>query len=72
MNTKYNIQNQAKFCYYKCPKILFHGEKYREQLNNNDIVAYMLLMDRLNVSVKNNWIDNDGNIYFIYTNKKLA
>ncbi|EHR4814899.1 TPA: replication initiator protein A, partial [Enterococcus faecalis] len=33
--------------------------------------AYMLLKDRFDSSVKNNWVDNEDNIYFIYTVAEL-
>lgn len=36
-----------------------------------DRSAYAILLDRLNVSIKNNWIDDNGNIYFVYTNNQL-
>ncbi|EGO2813192.1 replication protein RepA, partial [Enterococcus faecalis] len=34
-------------------------------------IAYMLLKDRFDSSVKNNWVDNEDNIYFIYTVAEL-
>ncbi|MFM9598126.1 replication initiator protein A, partial [Streptomyces scabiei] len=39
---------------------------------NNARIAYALLKDRNRYSIKNRWFDADGNIYFIFTNKKLA
>ena len=35
-------------------------------------VMYSILKDRFELSKKNNWIDNDGNIYLLYTNKQLC
>lgn len=32
----------------------------------------MVLMDREEYSLKNEWIDEDGNVYFIFTNQELA
>ncbi|WP_447396596.1 replication initiator protein A [Staphylococcus aureus] len=34
-------------------------------------IAYALLKDRLDLSIKNNWFDENGDIFFIYTNEKL-
>lgn len=69
--TKYNIVDRAKFIFYQIPKLLIHGEKYKNLLSHSDIITYSILMDRLNISIKNNWLDKEGNIYFVYTNKQL-
>lgn len=68
---RYEIMDRAKFVFYQIPKILIHGEKYKDNLTNNDILAYSILMDRLNVSIKNNWYDEEGYIYFVYSNNEL-
>ena len=34
-------------------------------------LLYAILKDRFELSVKNNWIDADGNIYFIFTVEEL-
>lgn len=68
---KYNIINRAKYTYFQLPKVLFFGEKYRNALSGDDRNAYAVLLDRLNVSIKNNWVDENGDIYFVYSNKKL-
>lgn len=70
--SKYNIVDRAKFTFYQIPKLLLHGEKYKGKLKANDILTYSILMDRLNVSIKNNWLDKNGNIYFVYSNKELC
>ena len=31
----------------------------------------MVLKDRLEASLKNNWVDENGNVFFIFTNKEL-
>ncbi|EKF8797881.1 replication initiator protein A, partial [Enterococcus faecalis] len=42
-----------------------------KSLSNDAKIAYMLLKDRFDSSVKNNWVDNEDNIYFIYTVAEL-
>lgn len=69
--SKYNIVDRAKFTFYQIPKLLIHGEKYKSHLSSNDILAYSILMDRLNISIKNNWYDEEGYIYFVYSNNEL-
>lgn len=41
------------------------------QLSNDAKIAYALLKDRLELSIKNNWFDENEDIYFIFTNEKL-
>ncbi|HFF8711511.1 replication initiator protein A, partial [Enterococcus faecium] len=40
-------------------------------LSNDAKIAYMLLKDRFDYSVKNNWVDSDDNIFFIFTVEEL-
>lgn len=40
-------------------------------MSNDAKISYAILKDRLELSIQNNWVDNDGNIYFIYTIKQL-
>ncbi|MBC1851006.1 hypothetical protein HCA21_15175, partial [Listeria seeligeri] len=42
-----------------------------KNMSNHAKIAYAVLQDRLQLSIKNNWYDNDGNIYFIFTNENL-
>ncbi|HFJ5728815.1 replication initiator protein A, partial [Enterococcus faecium] len=46
------------------------NEKYMD-LSNDAKIAYMLLKDRFDYSVKNNWVDSDDNIFFIFTVEEL-
>ncbi|HCR4650822.1 TPA: replication initiator protein A, partial [Enterococcus faecium] len=48
----------------------FTNEKYMD-LSNDAKIAYMLLKDRFDYSVKNNWVDSDDNIFFIFTVEEL-
>lgn len=56
--------------FFQFPKVLIYGERY-SKLSSDAKIAYMLLKDRLEYSLKNNWVDEDNHIYFIYTNKAL-
>lgn len=56
--------------YYQLPKVFFTNKNYTN-LSNDAKIAYSILKDRFNYSIKNNWIDNENHIYFIYTNKDL-
>ena len=56
--------------YYQMPKVFFTNEIYKS-LSNDAKIAYMLLKDRFDSSVRNNWVDNEDNVYFIYTVAEL-
>ena len=46
------------------------GEQYKH-LSNDAKLAYMVLKDRLEYSLRNNWVDSEGHGYFIFTNQEL-
>ena len=56
--------------FYALPKVLFENPIY-EGMRLDAKVAYAMLKDRLDLSFKNNWIDQDGNIYLVYSNSNL-
>ncbi|HFQ1437920.1 TPA: replication initiator protein A [Staphylococcus aureus] len=64
------MQENYKERFYQIPKVFFTSENYKN-LTNDMKIAYAILRDRLNLSIKNNWVDEDGNIYFVYSNEKL-
>ena len=47
-----------------------YGEQYKH-LSNDAKLAYMVLKDRLEYSLRNNWVDSEGHVYFIFTNQEL-
>ena len=56
--------------FYALPKVLFENPIY-EDMRLDAKAAYAMLKDRLDLSFKNNWIDEDGNIYLVYSNSNL-
>lgn len=56
--------------FYRIPKAFFNTDKYKG-LSLYAKVIYGFLDDRRELSLKNNWIDSDGNIYMIFTRKKI-
>lgn len=56
--------------FFKFPKPFIYDEKYKV-LSNNAKMLYMLLFDRLELSLKNGWHDKEGNVFQYYTNDKL-
>ena len=53
--------------FYKLPKRLFLDARYKH-LSISSKVLYALLLDRKALSIKNNWIDANGDYYLYFTN----
>lgn len=56
--------------FYQLPKALFEIDYYK-QMRLEAKVTYSLLKDRFQLSLKNNWVDQDGNVFLIYTIENL-
>ena len=70
MANKFYIEEQFRERFYQLPKVFFTNPKYMK-LSNDAKIAYAILRDRLELSIKNNWVDEDNAIYFIFTNDNL-
>lgn len=58
------IQSFEQF--YRIPKVFFTSEKYKN-MKLESKTAYAILRDRFELSLKNGWVDEDQNVYFIFT-----
>ena len=67
----FNEYDCDQFKFYQLPKELYELEKYKD-LSNDACVLYAMLRDRLQVSIKNNWIDEEGRVYFIFSRAEAA
>ncbi len=66
----YKINETLQHSYYQMPQELFCNEKYRK-LSIEAKVIYAFLLNRMNLSRINKWINNKGEIYLIYTRKEI-
>lgn len=57
--------------YYQVP-VAFFTNPYYKDLSNDSKMAYAILKNRLILSIKNNWLDNDGAVYIFYAQDKLS
>ena len=62
----YKINETLNHKYYQIPQELFVSSLYKEKLNSDSKILYAFLLDRLSLSQKNHWIDEERNIYFNY------
>lgn len=70
---KYNVEfdyfhdyESEQFAFYRIPKVLFTDDYFRN-LSSDAKVLYGLMLDRMALSIKNKWVDEDGRVYIIFT-----
>ncbi|MCI6767634.1 DUF6017 domain-containing protein [Porcincola intestinalis] len=54
------------YTFYRVPKILF-TEKVFDHLSTDAKLLYGLLLDRMQLSLKNGWVDENGKVFIYYT-----
>ena len=55
-----------QFAFYRIPKVLFTDDYFKD-LSSDAKVLYGLMLDRMSLSIKNNWIDEEDRVYIIFT-----
>lgn len=68
-NRYFTLSESEQFTFYKIPKALFTDDKFRA-LSTDAKLLYGLLLDRMYLSAKNNWIDKQGRVYQFFTIKQ--
>ena len=63
-------QSGELFSYFRIPKALFQDHRFR-QLSTDARTLYGILLDRMSLSVKNGWLDEQGRVYIIYTVREV-
>ena len=48
---------------------LFFNKNCKDKLNSDSKILYVFLLNRLTLSTKNNWLDEEGNVFLIFTRK---
>jgi len=55
-----------QFSFVKIPKVLFSDKKHFGKLSIGAKLMYGLLLDRMSLSRKNNWFDNQNRVYIVF------
>ena len=53
------------FSFYRIPKALFQDSRF-QQLSTDAKTLYGILLDRMSLSVKNGWLDEQNRVFIIY------
>lgn len=59
-----------RFQFFMLPKILVTGEQFKT-ISSDAKILYACLFDRISLSAKNNWLDEEGRIYIIFTIEEI-
>ena len=71
MSFDYFYGPQAEqFSFFRIPKILFTDDRFRH-ISTDAKVLYGLMLDRVSLSAKNNWMDKQGRVYIIFTLQEI-
>lgn len=73
MNTRvrYTVNDVKNNRFFQMPKFLFEGD-FKDKLNNDSRVLYSLLRDRHELSLLNNWVNENNEVFFIYSREEMA
>lgn len=71
MQYEYFYGAQAEqFSFYRIPKALFTEPNFRE-LSTDAKVLHGILLDRMSLSLKNQWLDAQNKVYIIFTVEEI-
>ena len=58
------------YSFYRIPKELIVNDKFKE-LSNDAKILYGLMLDRMSLSVKNSWFDEEAHVYIYYSMEEV-
>lgn len=63
-------EQAEQFAFYRIPKVLFSKDKFWS-VSADAKLLYGILLDRMNLSAKNGWLDESGRVYIIFTIEEI-
>ena len=66
LNKYFTATDAEQFVFYRIPKALITGKEYRS-ISTDAKLLYGLLLDRVGLSARNEWIDEQDRVYIYYT-----
>ena len=72
MKNNYFYKSESEqFAFYRIPKLLFTDSRYAG-ISAETNVLYGLMLDRMSLSVRNNWVDDDNRVYIYFTLEEIT
>ena len=71
MNFDYYYGSECEqFAFYRIPKILFTDDAFTE-ISVEAKTLYGILLDRMQLSARNGWLDDRGRVYIVFTIEQI-
>lgn len=70
MNRMFKINEAKRFKFFRVPKVLFEA-RYKN-LSTDAKILYSLLFERMELSRKNGWHDDDGSVFIYFTLEEVC
>jgi len=67
----FTMYDSDQFSFLRIPKELITNEKYR-YMSTESKLLYGLLLDRVSLSRKNGWVDDQGRVFIIFTRAEIS
>ena len=58
-----------QYTFYRIPKVLFTDPSYR-RISSDAKILYGLMLDRMGLSARNGWLDNNGRVFLYFTQEE--
>ena len=72
MRNNYFYKSESEqFAFYRIPKLLFTDSRYAG-ISVEAKVLYGLMLDRMSLSVRNNWVDDNNRVYIYFTLEEIT
>lgn len=74
MSIKFNYyygKEAEQFSFFRIPKLLFTDKNF-STLSSDAKVLYGILLDRMSLSMKNGWLDEENKVYIIFTIEEIS
>lgn len=66
----YHGYEAEQFAFYRIPKLLMTDERFRG-VSTDAKLLYGLMLDRISLSLKNGWLDEEGSVYIYFTTDEV-
>lgn len=63
-------QEAESYSFYRIPKILFKAKSF-DRLSTDAKLFYGILLDRMQLSIRNGWVDDEGKVYIYFRRQKV-
>ena len=62
---------EEQFIYFRIPRLLITSPRFKN-LSTDAKLLYGMMLDRMSLSAKNEWYDDDGRVYIYFTVEEIS